>query len=127
MPSPVIATMKPCSWFSRISRSLSSGFACARKPSTLASAAMAAAVSGLSPVIITVLIPIERSCSKRSWMPPLRMSLRFTTPRTFGPTATTSGVAPARAISSTTAASSAGTAPPALRTKATTESAAPLR
>ena len=46
------------------------------KSSTPASAAMAAAVSGLSPVIITVLMPILRSCAKRSLMPPLTTSLR---------------------------------------------------
>lgn len=44
---PVMATMKPASWYSRISPSLSSGLAWARKSSTLASAAM----SGLSPVV----------------------------------------------------------------------------
>ena len=49
----------------------------ARKSSTPASAAMAAAVSGLSPVIITVLDPHRaRSSAKRSLMPPLTMSLR---------------------------------------------------
>ena len=52
-----------------------SGVACAMKSSTPASAAMAAAVSGLSPVIITVLIPILRSCANRSLIPPLTTSL----------------------------------------------------
>ena len=42
---------------------------------------MAAAVSGLSPVIITVLMPIRRSSAKRSLMPPLTMSLSWITPR----------------------------------------------
>jgi hypothetical protein len=48
---------------------LSSGVASARKSSTPASAAMAAAVSGLSPVIITVRMPMARSSAKRSRMP----------------------------------------------------------
>jgi hypothetical protein len=56
--------------------SLSSGVAWAMKSSTPASAAMAAAVSGLSPVIITVRMPILRSWAKRSLMPPLTTSLR---------------------------------------------------
>ena len=47
-----------------------------------ASAAIAAAVSGLSPVIITVRMPMRRSSAKRSRMPPLTMSLRWTTPST---------------------------------------------
>ena len=41
---------------------------------------MAAAVSGLSPVIITVLIPIARNRLKRSGRPPLTMSFRWMTP-----------------------------------------------
>jgi hypothetical protein len=46
-------------WYSRISASFASGVASARKSSTPASAAIAAAVSGLSPVIITVLMPMR--------------------------------------------------------------------
>ena len=57
--------------------SFCSGVACAMKSSTPASAAMAAAVSGLSPVIITVRMPILRSCAKRSLMPPLTTSLSW--------------------------------------------------
>ena len=38
--------------------------------------AMAAAVSGLSPVIMIVRIPIDRSCANRSFIPPLTMSFR---------------------------------------------------
>ena len=48
---------------------------------------MALAVSGLSPVIITVRMPIRRSSSNRSRMPFLTMSLRWTTPRTRAPSA----------------------------------------
>ena len=57
VPSPVMATSWPLGWYSRMSASLLSGVASARKSSTPASAAMAAAVSGLSPVIITVRMP----------------------------------------------------------------------
>ena len=60
--------------------SLSSGVACAMKSSTPASAAIAAAVSGLSPVIITVRMPILRSCAKRSLIPPLTTSFSSITP-----------------------------------------------
>ncbi len=80
---------------------MASGVASARKSSTPASAAMAAAVSRLSPVIITVLMPMRRSSAKRSLMPPLTMSLSSTTPSTRVPSATTSGVLPRRATSST--------------------------
>ena len=71
------------------------------KSSTPASAAIAAAVSGLSPVIITVLMPIARRCAKRSRMPPLTMSFRWTTPSARPFSATTSGVPPSREIRST--------------------------
>ena len=39
------------------------------------SAAIAAAVNGLSPVIMIVLMPMRRNSAKRSLMPPLTMSL----------------------------------------------------
>ena len=54
VPSPVMATSLPPVWYSRMSSSFASGVAWARKSSTPASAAIAAAVSGLSPVIMTV-------------------------------------------------------------------------
>ena len=69
VPSPVIATRLPPACSRRISAILSSGVASARKSSTPASSAIACAVSGLSPVIITVRMPIARSSSKRSRMP----------------------------------------------------------
>ncbi len=80
VPSPHMATSLPLACSARISFSLASGVAWARKSSTPASAAMAAAVIGLSPVIITVRMPIRRSSAKRSRMPPLTMSLRWMTP-----------------------------------------------
>jgi hypothetical protein len=83
-----------------MSFSLSSGVAWARKSSTPASAAIAAAVIGLSPVIITVRIPILRSSAKRSLMPPLTMSLRWTTPSRRPSRSTASGVPPDLATSS---------------------------
>ena len=69
VPSPVIATIEPPSCSRLMSAILSSGVASARKSSTPASAAIAAAVRGLSPVIMTVRMPIARSSSKRSFMP----------------------------------------------------------
>ena len=121
VPSPVMATRCPPSCCSRISLSLASGVACARKSSTPASAAMAAAVNGLSPVIMTVLMPICRSSSKRSRMPPLTISLSWITPSTWGllplHSATTSGVPPVRAISSTLPCTPAESARPDLRRK----------
>ena len=77
VPSPVIATSLPPSCSDRIRAILSSGVASARKSSTPASSAIALAVSGLSPVIITVRMPMARSWSKRSRMPGLTMSLRW--------------------------------------------------
>ena len=76
VPSPVIATRRPPPCSRLISAILSSGVASARKSSTPASAAIAAAVSWLSPVIITVRIPMARSWSNRSRMPPLTTSFR---------------------------------------------------
>src|SRR5437016_13344291 len=58
VPSPVMATRRPSAWMSRSSLSLASGVAWARKSSTPASALMAAAVRGLSPVIMMVLMPM---------------------------------------------------------------------
>ena len=84
VPSPVMATRLPPACSRLISAILSSGVASARKSSTPASAAMAAAVSGLSPVIITVRMPIARSSSKRSRMPGLTVSLSWMTPRIRG-------------------------------------------
>ena len=55
---------------------------------------MALAVSGLSPVTITVRRPIRRSRSKRSAMPGLRMSSSTTMPAMRLPSLTSSGVAP---------------------------------
>ncbi|CPU64483.1 Uncharacterised protein [Mycobacteroides abscessus] len=136
VPSPVMATRLPPSCSARMSASLSSGVASARKSSTPASCAMAAAVSGLSPVIITVRMPIDRSSAKRSAMPSLTTSLRWTTPSTrLAPsgvrTATTSGVPPDCATSSTTSSSSASTLDaarsPPCSTHAVTAEPAPLR
>jgi hypothetical protein len=46
VPSPVMATSRPSLWYLRIMLSFASGVASARKSSTPASAAMAAAVRG---------------------------------------------------------------------------------
>ena len=84
VPSPVIATRLPPSCSLRISASFCSGVAWARKSSTPASRAIAAAVSGLSPVIMIVRMPMARRRSKRSRIPALTTSRRATTPRTRG-------------------------------------------
>ena len=108
VPSPVMATMRPPSCSRRMSAILSSGVASARKSSTPASAAMAAAVRGLSPVIITVRIPMERSSAKRCPRPSLTMSFRRMVPSTRGPSATSRGVPPAAAMPSTVSADLVG-------------------
>ena len=76
VPSPVIATIRPSPCSDLISSILRSGVASARKSSTPDSSAILAAVSGLSPVIMTVRIPIARSWSKRTTMPSLTTSFR---------------------------------------------------
>ena len=81
VPSPVIATRWPFFCKSLIISSLPSGVASARKSSTPASAAIAAAVNGLSPVIITVLIPIFLKSANLSLTPFLMISLRWITPK----------------------------------------------
>ncbi len=131
VPSPVIATSLPPAC-SRLMRAiLSSGVASARKSSTPASSAIALAVSGLSPVIITVLMPMRRSSSNRSRMPSLTTSLRWMTPRTRAPfsslTATSSGVPPASEILFARRSASSETSPPCSLTQVMTEPAAPLR
>src|ERR1700760_985380 len=60
VPSPVIATSLPPACSFLIRAILSSGVASARKSSTPDSSAMALAVSGLSPVIMTVRMPMAR-------------------------------------------------------------------
>ena len=94
---------------------------------------MAAAVSGLSPVIITVRMPIARSSSKRSRMPGFTVSFSRITPSTRHcppgwRSITTSGVAPSlETCSHDRAAAPAARVPPSASTKRRTESAAPLR
>ncbi len=131
VPSPVIATSLPPACSRLIRAILSSGVASARKSSTPASSAIALAVSGLSPVIMTVLMPMRRSSSNRSRMPCLTTSLRWTTPSIRAPsassTATSSGVPPASAMPSASRSVSSATSPPRSRTQAVTEPAAPLR
>ena len=94
VPSPVMATSLPLACSVLMRRILASGVASARKSSTPASRAMAAAVRGLSPVIITVRMPIARKRAKRSLMPPLTTSLRWMMPSTRLPSETASGVPP---------------------------------
>ena len=65
-----------------MSRILVSGVASARKSSTPASWAIAGAVRGLSPVIMTVRMPMARKRAKRSLMPLLTTSFRWMMPST---------------------------------------------
>ena len=89
---------------------------------------MAAAVSGLSPVIMTVRMPMARSWSKRSRMPPLTMSLRWMTPSALSSRATTSGVPPWLGdLRQRRLELGRHRRRPAARTQATTASPAPLR
>ena len=127
VPSPVMATNLPPSCSFLMSAIFASGVASARKSSTPASWAMAAAVSGLSPVIITVRIPIWRISSNFSRMPCLTTSFSSMTPKMFGPSATTNGVEPSRETRSTIASRSLGTVPPCSTAQRLTESPAPLR
>ena len=64
------------------------------KSSTPASLAMVAAVRGLSPVIMTVRMPMRRNSSKRSTSPSLTVSLSSMSPRTRPSRRIASGVAP---------------------------------
>ena len=76
VPSPVMATILPSACSCLITRILSSGLHSAIKPSTPASFAMVAAVRGLSPVHMMVLMPMARRRSKRSAMPGLTVSFK---------------------------------------------------
>ena len=127
VPSPIMATSLPPACSFRMYSSFVSGVAWARKSSTPDLAAIKAAVRGLSPVIMTVLRPIFRRRAKRSLMWGFRMSSRTTTPTTWLPSATTSGVAPLDAAVSTSASRSAGTVPPFSLTNSITASDAPFR
>ena len=73
---------------------------------------MAAAVRGLSPVIITVRIPMARKRANRSAMPPFTTSFKWMSPSTLTPSATASGVPPASAILQAVCTSSSGICPP---------------
>ena len=76
VPSPVMATIFPWACSFLISVILSSGLHSAMKPSTPASFAIVAAVSGLSPVHIIVLMPISLSLANRSASPGFTVSFR---------------------------------------------------
>ena len=98
VPSPVMATSRPLACSSRISSIFRSGVASARKSSTPASREITAAVTGLSPVIMIERMPMRRSSTKRSSIPPLTMSFRCTAPSAQLSLATRSGVPPASAM-----------------------------
>ena len=75
VPSPVMATRWPSACCSRMKAIFASGVAWAMKSSTPASFAIVAAVRGLSPVIMTVRMPILRNSANRSTSPSLTVSL----------------------------------------------------
>ena len=106
---------------------LSSGLASAMKSSTPACSAMYFAVSGLSPVTITVFTPILRRRSKRSRIPVLMMSCNSITPLICSFSETTSGVPPFSEIVRTIFSTSGEKPLPAFRTIARIASEAPLR
>ncbi len=78
------------------------------KSSTPASVAIAAAVIRLSPVTITVRMPIRRNAAKRSRMSGLTMSFSSITPISRPFWVTARGVPPERAMRSTAWAKAAG-------------------
>ena len=84
-------------------------------------------MSLLSPVIITVLMPMRRSSAKRDWMPGLTMSLSSTTPSARLPSLTSRGVLPRRATSSARRSTVSGTDASCAWIQAATASTAPLR
>ena len=108
VPSPVIATRWPSACSRRMIAILSSGLASATKSSTPASRAMVAAVSGLSPVIMIVRTPIARNSSNRFDRPGLTVSFSSMRPMTRPFERIARGVAPAPAMASDSATTSAG-------------------
>ncbi len=88
---------------------------------------MAAAVTGLSPVIITVRRPMRRRSANRSFTPALTTSFRWMTPTSTPFSLTASGVPPERAMRSMAALSSAGAAAAVRPTSLKIASTAPLR
>ncbi len=85
------------------------------------------AVSGLSPVTITVFTPIFRRRSKRSLMPGLMMSCNSMQPMMRSFSATTKGVPPLLAMRFTSASTSLGTLLPARSANLFIASCAPFR
>ena len=127
VPSPVMATSFPLCCSSLMRRIFASGVASARKSSTPDSLAMAAAVRGLSPVIITVRMPIARKRANRSAIPPFTTSFKWMMPSTRFPSETASGVPPESPMRHAACTTSAGTVPPRATTCAETASTAPFR
>ena len=75
-PRPFESSALFLDWWRFAGAAFEDGFSFPSGHMTAASAAMAAAVSGLSPVIMTVLMPIVRKSAKFSLMPCLTMSFR---------------------------------------------------
>ncbi|MNY18676.1 hypothetical protein D3C86_1520720 [compost metagenome] len=104
-----------------------SGVASASTSSTPASAAMAAAVNGLSPVTMTVRIPSLRNSAKRSRIPGLTTSLRWIAPSNLPSAHTSNGVPPLWAILSISRDNGTARSARLRPTNASNESTAPLR
>src|SRR3954470_23543472 len=121
-----MATSLPFCCSSLMRRIFASGVASARKPSTPDSLAMAAAVRALSPVIITVRMPIARNRANRSAMPPFTTSLRWMIPSMRAPSDTASGVPPESPMRHAACTTSGGTVPPSFKTCSETASTAPF-
>ena len=93
MPSPTMAT-RPCSDRRRISRSLPSGSTPAMTSSAPTSRWMAAAVRSLSPVSITVRMPMAESVARAAALEGFTVSATAITPRSSPSCAKKSGVLP---------------------------------
>ena len=127
VPSPIMATSFPACCSRLMYSILSSGLASAMKSSTPAFSAIYFAVSGLSPVTITVFTPILRRRSKRSRMPVLIMSCNSITPCTCSSVQTTRGVPPLAEMFCTIPSISCGKSCPESVTILRIASVAPLR
>ena len=132
VPSPVMATRRPPSCSVLIRAILSSGVASARKSSTPASSAIALAVSWLSPVIITVRMPMRRISVEPLAHPLLDDVLEVDHAECPGGcpstrSATTSGVPPLVEMASTMRADVLGGVAAVVATHFMTAAAAPLR
>ena len=102
IPSPTMATFAPSSCILRTSFSLSSGSTSATTESTPTLSPMALAVRALSPVSITVLMPIAFSSLIAAWLESFTVSERAMIPMIRPSLTKKSGVLPSSASLSST-------------------------